>query len=196
MSHSLIYNEASLLYPIYVVTARPDDNQQVVMNLLHKQCAQGRSMWTKWLREARKASQESKNVILDAIFTFCGVARRSKTSYALLRDSIHRIVTADCCVQIMKDIAFTGASTDDLCHTLMKLWRIDPPTEVELQTLSLLQQAVAGNGGEVEFAVTTLWLCAMQTIIEMELRQRMPNCKSEASLHSKRAAKIRRAATI
>ena len=41
-----------------------------------------------------------------------------------------------------------------------------PPTEKELETLSLLQQQYYSLSGVEEYAIITLWSCAIQSIIE------------------------------
>lgn len=85
-----------------------------------------------------------------------------------LRCRILEIDDVDGCIDTMQ-IASRKRDTDEMCNVLTRCFRLMLPRDDELQRLSLLQQQVVGSGGVAEYAVTTLWLCALQSIIEAEL---------------------------
>lgn len=91
------------------------------------------------------------------------------TSMRDMRCRIIEIDDVDECVDVLQTLSENTRDTDDLCDTLTRCFRMMLPRDDELQRISLLQQRVVGSGGVAEYAVTTLWLCALQSIIETEL---------------------------
>ncbi len=57
---------------------------------------------------------------------------------------------------------------DKLANKVYTLYSYDLPTEIELAKLSLLQQSVINTNGPEEYAISTVWMCAMQSIIDAE----------------------------
>jgi hypothetical protein len=88
-----------------------------------------------------------------------------------LRRSIRDISSAQDCVEIARNVSYNAGNADYLWDRLVNCFRSALPTEEELQRLSILQQKVEGFCGEEEYAVTTLWLCALQSIIETEWKR-------------------------
>ena len=88
-----------------------------------------------------------------------------------LRQSIRDVCSAGDCVKIARNVSHNAGNADYLWDRLVNCFRSSLPTEGELQRLSILQQKVEGSCGEEEYAVTTLWLCALQSIIEAECKR-------------------------
>lgn len=114
-----------------------------------------------------------------------------------LRRSIRDVSSARDCVQIAQNVSRNKGNADYLWDNLVSCFRRVLPTEWELQRLSILQQEVEGSCGEEEYAVTTLWLCALQSIIEAEwkrvLRKKRSVSDSQLSnLRTTRCHSIRR----
>lgn len=57
---------------------------------------------------------------------------------------------------------------DKLANKVYTLYSDDLPTEMELAKLSLLQQSVINTRGSEEYAISTVWMCATQSIIDAE----------------------------
>jgi hypothetical protein len=108
-----------------------------------------------------------------------------------LRDSIRRIESIEDCVRIARHSCYDREGADELCDRLVRHFRQSLPTDSELQRLSTLQQRVVGSCGEEEFAVTTLWLCALHSIIESEHKAKKASLRrsfSEGALSCERGA--------
>jgi hypothetical protein len=88
-----------------------------------------------------------------------------------IRQSIRDVCSAEDCVEIARNVSHNTGNADYLWDRLVNCFRSTLPTEGELQRLSILQQKVEGSCGEEEYAVTTLWLCALQSIIEAEWKR-------------------------
>ena len=88
-----------------------------------------------------------------------------------LRQSIRDVDSAGDCVQITRTVSCSEGTADYLWDSLVNCFRRVLPTESELQRLSILQQEFEGSCGEEEYAVTTIWLCALQSIIESEWKR-------------------------
>lgn len=81
-------------------------------------------------------------------------------------------------VGVVRSVA-RAAGADRLTDRLVLAWRAAPPSDVELQRLSLLQQRALGSHGEEEYAITMLWTCALRSIMDEE---------EARSLHASRSA--------
>ena len=79
---------------------------------------------------------------------------------------MRRIVSIGDCVALVRHVVVARGSTERAVDVLVRSLVLQPPTELEMRRLSLLQQQVAGTHGEAEYAATTLWLCAIQSIAE------------------------------
>lgn len=134
-------------------------------------------MW--WLMHRLQRSVAYSAIWNDA----CGMPQR-RHSLRDLRLRIRHLESLSACVEVLRLIAanMRAEGTDDLCRSIVQLWALEPPSESELCRLSTLQQRCTGVGGEEDFAVTTLWLCACQYIMETERRRRMPRCQSATAL--------------
>ncbi len=114
-----------------------------------------------------------------------------------LRRSMSDIRNTRDCVDVTRSLTETQSSTDDLCTALVRLYSRRLPKESELRTLSLLQQQVYGTYGVEEYAVTTLWLCALQSIMESELRRAtVRTSRSHDYLGRPRPPRLQRAASF
>lgn len=107
-----------------------------------------------------------------------------KYTVSNLRQSIRDVNSAGDCVQISRNILRSEGNADYLWGSLVNCFLRTLPTEAELQRLSILQQEVEGSCGEEEYAVTTLWLCALQSIIEAEWKRvlKKKRCFSDSQL--------------
>jgi hypothetical protein len=97
------------------------------------------------------------------------------------RERLRTALSASDCVVAVRCVAMGSASGDELCDRLMRLFRLDPPSETELRRLSTLQQRSAGTGGTEEYATLTVWLCAIESIVDRELRRRRRRPASETA---------------
>lgn len=109
-----------------------------------------------------------------------------------LRQSIRDVSSAQDCVEIARNVSHNAGNADYLWDSLVNCFRSLLPTEGELQRLSILQQEVEGSCGEEEYAVTTLWLCALQSIIDTEWKRvlRKKRCVSESQLFNLRTTRF------
>ena len=83
-----------------------------------------------------------------------------------VRESLRRIASLGDCVALVRHVVHTRGGTEAACDAIVRAFAPDPPTEREMRTLSLLQQEVSGAHDEREYAVLTLWLCAIRSITE------------------------------
>lgn len=103
----------------------------------------------------------------------CGVAADMESCMrparpADVRESLRRVESIGDCVALVRHVVVARGSTEAACDAIVRAFAPDPPTEREMRTLSLLQQEVSGSHDEREYAVMTLWLCAIQSITEKE----------------------------
>jgi hypothetical protein len=101
-----------------------------------------------------------------------------KYTVSNLRQSIQDVSSARDCIEIAQKVSRNEGNADFLWDSLVNCFRRILPTDRELQRLSILQQEVEGSCGEEEYAVTTLWLCALQSIIEAEWKRVLRNKRS------------------
>lgn len=80
-------------------------------------------------------------------------------------------------VDVVRSVA-RAAGADQLADRLVLAWRAAPPSETELQRLSLLQQRAFGSHGEEEYAITMLWTCALRSIMDEEEARSLPASRS------------------
>ena len=89
-----------------------------------------------------------------------------------LQRQIQQLKTLDDCVCTVRSLAKRGdTSSDAILQRLVREFSVRPLTEESLRVLSLLHQQAEGSNGEEEFCTTTLWLAAIQSIIEMMQRE-------------------------
>jgi hypothetical protein len=71
------------------------------------------------------------------------------------------------CVRLLQHVGDSKSSTDNLIDILVSEYtHPHPPTETELQRLSILHQRAHGTHGDEEFAVVTLYTAAMVAIMD------------------------------
>lgn len=104
-----------------------------------------------------------------------------------IRKCIREIKTVPDCIDAIRLVTDGDGTADQVWKRLVRCFRYSLPTDVELQTLSILQQAVEGTRGIEDYSVTTIWLCALQSIIETELKKGtvMKRCSSVGCIHSR-----------
>ena len=73
-------------------------------------------------------------------------------------------------VIILKCISsiFNCLSADDFSEILVNCFKMFPLTEIELQKFSIWQQTYEYDTGIHSFTTTIFWICAIQSIIELE----------------------------
>ena len=71
-------------------------------------------------------------------------------------------------IKIVRNAA-AKRSTEELIEYFINDYTVYPPTEKELEILSILQQQYYGLSGAEEYAIITLWSCAIQSIIERDI---------------------------
>jgi hypothetical protein len=72
--------------------------------------------------------------------------------------------TAAEAVQVLRSMSADG--TEAMCERILSAYRREPFVDSELQQLSLLHQQYSDSGGAEEYAATTLWMLALQSIME------------------------------
>ena len=91
----------------------------------------------------------------------CACVRRARIG----RPSVS---TAADAIRLLRWCCTSGTGADALVSRAIAMYKRAPASEAELQVLSTLQQRYAGTGGAEEYATTTLWMCAVEAIIESE----------------------------
>lgn len=87
----------------------------------------------------------------------------------LLAYCLKNIKTVNDAVNSLKRISNEGNDTSDkIMERLMYIYSIDLPSETDLAKLSLLHQSVIDTYGIEEYAILTIWVCAIQSIIDAE----------------------------
>ena len=82
---------------------------------------------------------------------------------------LKNINTISDCIYVLKCISSEGYdNSDKMINHLNKLYLKNQPSEVYLAKLSLLHQSVIDTYGIEEFAILTLWISAIQSIIDAE----------------------------
>ena len=90
--------------------------------------------------------------------TLCG--RKGKGP---IRQRLESVQTAADAVWILQSIAAECSTTDDICKLVVGAYRKEPPSEREMQKLSVLYQGTEGGADIEAFATLTLWLCAIES---------------------------------
>lgn len=111
------------------------------------------------------------------------------------REHLARIRTMTQLIDFVCDIG-RDRNAEYLSEYILDIWRQKLPTEAELMRLSTLQQQVAGTNGLPEYATLTVWLCALQSIMEAEAARCMLNCRSNGALVANRGAPASETLTI
>lgn len=83
-----------------------------------------------------------------------------------LRESLRHVSTLKMCVKVLKKITNFYADIENIMKILCNAFKMLLPSEYELRTLSRLQQEAFGLNNDKEFAITTIWVCAQQSIVE------------------------------
>lgn len=83
-----------------------------------------------------------------------------------LRETLRHVNTLKMCVRVLKKIAEYYADIENIMNILCNAFKLLLPSEYELRTLSRLQQESFGLNNDKEFAITTIWVCAQQSIVE------------------------------
>lgn len=73
---------------------------------------------------------------------------------------------ANACIRLLQHFSSSNASADEINNKLVDFFLMSPPSLVELQRLSLLQQEYDGTNGIEDFACSTVFLCSQQAIID------------------------------
>ncbi len=107
---------------------------------------------------------------LSSMSIFSGDMRLSERwQNHLLAYYLKHIKTAGDAVNYLKRIAYEGHDTSDkIMERLLYIYSIYLPSEKDLAKLSLLHQSVVDTYGIEEYAVLTIWVCAIQAIIDAE----------------------------
>lgn len=94
--------------------------------------------------------------------------RQYKKKYRPGNDQcLKNIETVQDVMNIIYKITEEGFNTPErLTDRISYLYRLNPPGHDELAKLSLMHSSVLGTAGIEEYAVTTVWMCAMQAIIQ------------------------------
>jgi hypothetical protein len=92
----------------------------------------------------------------------------------------YQINSVNDAVQLLQTLSTNGYnSSENLTTNIMKLYYLNPPN---MEKLSLLQQSVQNTGGIEEYAIVTLYICALQYIMETT----QPNLQSNLHFVSKK----------
>ena len=86
----------------------------------------------------------------------------------LLRERARTISNVMDAVAMLRDILQKETPADELVDKLLDLYAYQPPTDEELARLSLLQQSMTNTGGAEEYATLTIWMCALQSLLDSE----------------------------
>lgn len=81
----------------------------------------------------------------------------------------HPTWTASTCVHFMKDRAAEveeGAGADAVYETILHHFKKTPPTDGDMAQLSLLHQHHSGSHGIYDYACTTVFLCAQESLLD------------------------------
>lgn len=87
----------------------------------------------------------------------------------ILRYRLYKIKNIDDCIKILKSFTYI----DDMLSNIINVYNIYPPTELEIQNISLLQQMYQYDNDINCFASTLLWSCIVQWIIENENQDKL-----------------------
>lgn len=79
-----------------------------------------------------------------------------------LRNKLKNITDINSVILIFKDLNIL--TTDNLLNTIYTCYLIEPPTEIELQQISQLQQIYSNKLNIEEYVITTLWCCIIYYI--------------------------------
>ena len=118
-------------------------------------------------------------------------AHRSKyvrTELAATRDHIesmaYNVSDGNDAVRLVRRVSSTVSDdTDALVECLIKTYRYISLSEQQLQTLSLLQQQYERRGDAMEYATTTLWVCAMESAMDSVVFERWAHAEVRRMRH-------------
>ena len=92
-----------------------------------------------------------------------GCTRCGRKGKGPIRTRLESVQTASDAVWILQSIAAECSTTDDICKLVVGAYRKEPPSEREMQKLSVLYQGTEGGADIEAFATLTLWLCAIES---------------------------------
>lgn len=90
-----------------------------------------------------------------------------KTYYKLyklknIRNKLRNIKNINCLIKIFKEL--DNKNSDNLLNIIYNCYLIEPPSEIELQKISELQQLYNNRWNMEEFVIMTLWSVAIHYI--------------------------------
>ena len=77
------------------------------------------------------------------------------------RSKLKQIKNINNLIKFLKNLS---NSTDNILNRIYILYLYEPPTDNEIQTISLLQQKYQNKSNIEEYAITTLWCCIIHYI--------------------------------
>ena len=75
----------------------------------------------------------------------------------LLRSKLKKIKTVNCIHKILNEITFKNSTADDVINKLYICYLYEPPTDLELQIITILYQEYLNNNNLQTYLVTVLW---------------------------------------
>ena len=109
--------------------------------------------------DAGRALRERVLVPLVGLFQQSVCCRQPRN----VRGQLRRVMNPHDAVFLLQQLGNTFTSTDDLCSLIVKAYRVEQPSEIEMRRLSLMYQSTEGGADVMSFATLTLWLCAVES---------------------------------
>lgn len=114
--------------------------------------------------------------LVDLITSFACTLRSSRTPTAAPhpgRGQLEALVLsvqsgADAVQALRAACARCSDDTDLLLEFLIRTYRLAPLSEVQMRTISRLQQQYETHGNATEYATMTLWICAIQSAMDRQ----------------------------
>ena len=101
----------------------------------------------------------------------------------LLAYQLKNIKTINDAINCIKRISNEGNDTSDkIMERLIYIYSIYLPSEIDLAKLSLLHQSVIDTYGIEEYAILTIWLSAIQSVIDGESKKITENNDSNINV--------------
>lgn len=79
-----------------------------------------------------------------------------------LRKKLKNINNINCVINILKEI--NESNSDNLISIVYSCYLIEPPNDIEIQTISILQQQYQDTFNIEEYSILTLWCCILHYI--------------------------------
>ena len=103
------------------------------------------------------------------------------------RQQLKQIKNINDSIRFLKSFCQNITCVDNILNKIYILYLYEPPSDIEIQTLSILQQKYQNTFNIEEYTITTLWCCVIyyiENLPNLQNLQNLPNLPKVKRYHS------------